>query len=331
MDRPSNMLPHLIDIGAAGPVHMLPTSRRVPRAIAHQKMEAHWLGPPMYNPASLSPFQVAMNLIRFDQEGEPFFTKEFLREMQAQLARPLQSGERYTSIGVDGTPVEFEPAFGQVSNHMEFQYVNGPVRLVYVPWNILITQACSESSLNPASYCRVLPMHVKQYLYPGTGEIMQLPPINPEIILDLLEEAINDWETSNAWTTVKETLIAVRSRHTIDNLVAFSCGSIFGEFAAGIQHAMLLLIMNLFGVGGGDGLCEELLACSVQDPNYKEWDKETLMALDMKVVDDPQGFLDVEDESIVFTCASDVPVKEIVLEIARPAIIIWEDITRINS
>ena len=44
----------------------------------------------------------------------------------------------------------------------------------------------------------------------------------------------------------------------------------------------------------------------------------------MQVVDDPQGFLEVDESSMVFSCASNVAVKEMITELARPAIIIWE-------
>lgn len=113
----------LLEANALGPVHLLPTATRLPRAVVHDSMKSHWTGPPLYNPASSSPHEVTMNILRHEADGEPFFTKEALQELQAQLLRPLEEGEKYVAIGIDGTPVEFEPATGQVNEHVGHRFV----------------------------------------------------------------------------------------------------------------------------------------------------------------------------------------------------------------
>ncbi|RAK99906.1 uncharacterized protein BO80DRAFT_476883 [Aspergillus ibericus CBS 121593] len=71
------------------------------------------------------------------------------------------------------------------------------------------------------------------------------------------------------------------------------------------------------------GTAEHKLPCYIQDPAYNEIDKEALTEHGMQVVNDPQGYLEVDESSVVFSCASNVAVKEIITELARPAIIIW--------
>jgi hypothetical protein len=44
------------------------------------------------------------------------------------------------------------------------------------------------------------------------------------------------------------------------------------------------------------------------------------------VLDDPEGFLEVDDSTLVISCAAQVPVKQITLDLARPAAMIWDRI-----
>jgi hypothetical protein len=43
----------------------------------------------------------------------------------------------------------------------------------------------------------------------------------------------------------------------------------------------------------------------------------------VRILEDPHGFLDVDNRSMVVSIAASVPVKQIVLDICRPAGIIW--------
>ncbi|RAH81998.1 hypothetical protein BO86DRAFT_389233 [Aspergillus japonicus CBS 114.51] len=117
------MMRRLLEVGALGPVHLLPTATRLPRAIVLDSMKSRWTGPPLYDPTSSSPHEVTINILQHEADGEPFFTKKALLDLQAQLSRPLEAGEKYVAIGFEGTPVEFEPAIGQVSEHVGHRFV----------------------------------------------------------------------------------------------------------------------------------------------------------------------------------------------------------------
>lgn len=41
------------------------------------------------------------------------------------------------------------------------------------------------------------------------------------------------------------------------------------------------------------------------------------------MIEDPRGWLEVDEHSILLSIAPNVPVKEIIADIARPAAIIW--------
>jgi hypothetical protein len=66
------------------------------------------------------------------------------------------------------------------------------------------------------------------------------------------------------------------------------------------------------------------IECFAQDPIYHEIDKSILKEHRIITVEDPQGFLMAESSSVIVSIAADVPVKQIIADIARPAMIIWD-------
>ncbi|KAL4861839.1 hypothetical protein BDV12DRAFT_203609 [Aspergillus spectabilis] len=73
------------------------------------------------------------------------------------------------------------------------------------------------------------------------------------------------------------------------------------------------------------------IACSVQDPAYTDADRAVLDTYGIRVLDDPEGFLEVDDVSLVFSCSPSVPVKQIVVDVAKPAVVIWDRVENGNS
>ncbi|KAK0738195.1 hypothetical protein B0T18DRAFT_240747 [Schizothecium vesticola] len=83
------------------------------------------------------------------------------------------------------------------------------------------------------------------------------------------------------------------------------------------QHAMLLQVAEFF---------HETQPCILlQDPDYREHDKAVVESLWVNAgfVDDPQGFLEIDDDTLVISIRPDVPVRTIVADIATPAAMIW--------
>ncbi|OOF91856.1 hypothetical protein ASPCADRAFT_9267 [Aspergillus carbonarius ITEM 5010] len=145
----------------------------------------------------------------------------------------------------------------------------------------------------------------------------------------VLQRSIRAWEESETCSHLKKTLFSVLSRHPINKIVGFPCSSISSpqeddrNLRHGIQHALLLTVRRLLE-RTRECTTEHKLPCYVQDPIYNDIEKEVLQDQGMQVVEDPQGFLEVDESSMVFSCASNVAVKEMITELARPAIIIWE-------
>lgn len=121
-----------------------------------------------------------------------------------------------------------------------------------------------------------------------------------------------------------------QSNRQVDNckIVGFACSSISLEgFVAkhfirpAKQHALLLTLQELYAKYGHEAGGPP---CYIQDPVYNEIDKSILGGHGMVVLDDPDGFLEVDENTFVISIAANVPVKEIVLENVKPAIIIWD-------
>ncbi|CAK7217231.1 hypothetical protein SBRCBS47491_003094 [Sporothrix bragantina] len=63
--------------------------------------------------------------------------------------------------------------------------------------------------------------------------------------------------------------------------------------------------------------------CFAQDPAYDAADRAVLAMEGISVLEDPYGFLAVDETSVVISVAPSVPVRQIVADIARPTAMIW--------
>jgi hypothetical protein len=66
------------------------------------------------------------------------------------------------------------------------------------------------------------------------------------------------------------------------------------------------------------------IECFAQDPIYHEIDQSILKQHSIITVEDPQGFLLAESSSVIVSISADAPVKQIITDISRPAMIIWD-------
>ncbi len=62
---------------------------------------------------------------------------------------------------------------------------------------------------------------------------------------------------------------------------------------------------------------------------YEDVDRTVLGELGMTVLDHPRGFLEVDEATVVFSQAPLVAVRQIVADIARPAVMVWDKVREI--
>lgn len=66
------------------------------------------------------------------------------------------------------------------------------------------------------------------------------------------------------------------------------------------------------------------IQCYAQDPGYTDTDRNMLQNSGITVLDNPHGFLEVTDSTVVLSFDAEVPVRQIIADIARPVMMIWD-------
>ncbi|KAK2755051.1 hypothetical protein FQN54_006579 [Arachnomyces sp. PD_36] len=149
----------------------------------------------------------------------------------------------------------------------------------------------------------------------------------PEYIRECFKTDVRSWEASEQCRQLTSTLISASSSK-VDKIVAFACNTISDpeeEYASRstFQHALILTIRDI--LANKDGNPKDI-ACYAQDPAYTNTDRSVLAEAGITVLDDPEGFLIADESTVVISCASNVPVKQIISDITQPAIMVWDRI-----
>lgn len=111
----------------------------------------------------------------------------------------------------------------------------------------------------------------------------------------------------------------------ITNIAAVGCGTISRFEDADLrgrsmsQHALMLAIRDLV-----EASYRKLrtVQCFAQDPIYCPVDKEVLEDADITVLNDPRIWLEIDEGSVVISVWPNIPVLEIIADIARPLILV---------
>ena len=108
----------------------------------------------------------------------------------------------------------------------------------------------------------------------------------------------------------------------IDKVIGFGLGSMalgtdLNRVRHCVQHAILQSIRDLLLQRGA-----KKVGCFVQDPMYQPDDKEILGNAGITVLDDPRAFLEVDENTVVVAFNPSFPLRQIIADIARPAVLI---------
>ena len=165
---------------------------------------------------------------------------------------------------------------------------------------------------------------------PATGEAVFDIPVRPESeTRAILQQEKARWDASAACRELIATLQGVADAGRlprVDKVVAFAChrpSVIEGAERVAAEHAVVLSIRDFFAQHG------TTVQCYAQDPVYEDVDRKVLGELGATVLDHPRGFLEVDESTAVFSLAPDIAVRQIVADIARPALMIWEKVREI--
>jgi hypothetical protein len=142
-----------------------------------------------------------------------------------------------------------------------------------------------------------------------------------EVVIQDFREKSLAWEASDTCKNFKSTLSSFARGHDINKIIGLACGSLAlpNNDSAVSQTALLVTVRNWLEERDQN----KNVSCYIQDPMNTPVDKEVLADIGFEMIDDPRGWLEVDERSVVLSVAPNVPIKEIVADIARPAILIW--------
>jgi hypothetical protein len=189
------------------------------------------------------------------------------------------------------------------------------------PERLLGHIAIEESGSDISAKGLLIPLQVVHEVYPVKRE----DKIRKR---DDVAESFNNariaWEASETCKIFKSGLSNNASGHKINRIVGFACGSLTqSRPRAAFQHALLVTAKEWLE-NRDKQLQDEAPTFYLQDPDYTTVDKKILAEdYGFKVVPEPDGFLEVDERSIVLSIAPTIPIKYIIAGIASPAIVIW--------
>ncbi|KAI9693286.1 MAG: hypothetical protein M1822_005282, partial [Bathelium mastoideum] len=257
--------------------------------------------------------------------GVPFFTKVSIQDLDRQLEKDPKRGQRVTVKGLDGTVVDFEIETGLIhsSDEPDFEMLVGAPCIGYVPIQSLVSDGWNGT--HRTAYCNLQIRHRLHERNVLTGEIMgEVPTRSLEAVAESFKATLHAWESGEPCKQLRSALASTTLPCRISKLVGFACGSMATSSheqqttRRAFQHALLVTLVRFLGSESGSEV-----ACYVQDPQYKTSDKTVLETYGITTLDDPKAFLEVDDATVVFSCSPDVPVKQVVLDLTRPAVMIW--------
>ena len=172
------------------------------------------------------------------------------------------------------------------------------------------------------------------HLLPLTGEAVPMYPLNPAPeTRAILHQQKAKWDASDACrqlVATLEMLADVGSLPRVDKVIAFTCfnpSDVQAAEESATEHASVPSLRDFFARQRHQPTTS--VRCYAQDPLYQDADREVLGELGMTVLDHPRGFLEVDDSTAVFSQLPTAPIRQVIADIARPALMIWNRICEI--
>lgn len=147
---------------------------------------------------------------------------------------------------------------------------------------------------------------------------------------DFFKSCQSQWEKSKPCKELISIIQSIDVLADIKQIVAFGLGSITHDLhpdratpRSSFQHSLILTLRSVLGEKQKH---QDPVSCYVQDPVYVDVDRLILEDHGITILDDPDGFLKLDDSTLVISCAPQIPVKQITMDLARPAAMIWNGI-----
>jgi hypothetical protein len=178
------------------------------------------------------------------------------------------------------------------------------------------------------AYCPVRLRYPIQRRRIHTGKLLgSFKRDSPESVRVAFKDGIKQWQGSPDCRRLRDLFDSMLPQ-TVNKVVAFACGTMtinYRQERTVMQHAMALTILDILQ-RRRPGKQQPDIRCFVQDPSYTDTDEEILGGAGVTVVQDPRGFLEVDDQTVVVSISPDIPIRQIIADIARPAVLIWDKV-----
>ncbi|KAL2129427.1 hypothetical protein VTI74DRAFT_7821 [Chaetomium olivicolor] len=319
---------------------------------------AYMPNPPMSAARQQEEMVAAREFIQTQYDaGVPLFSKDRFRDLVRQIDDCMEKEnqlhpQKISVIGLDGLVVWFPVETGKEADcnprrEKEFAYVSTKPVLLYRSIENLLSDTRNPNMFSVArAYLPVEIAHQIEVRNAKTGVPVDLWPIaSTETVRARFEDERRHWEGSECFARLKGMFSGVVGGVEIpkgtNKVVGFACSTLTWPWeesdkeeegrerdASMAQHALMLAMRDILERAAGDGGEKVEIKCFAQDPIYTPVDEHVLGEVGITVLDDPRGFIEVDESSVVISVSPNVPVKQIVADIARPAVIIWDKIEK---
>jgi hypothetical protein len=275
--------------------------------------------------------------------GAPLFTKEAMRDIHRQFKSIDENAQSISVKSVDGKKVDFK-LFGRdfklkghddselimyvkippIMTQVYYKKRSGEPFIFYHPIQRLTSDLVKH--FLRIAFCSLQIWQHMRLQKKSTREFITVAPPRPQVE-EFLSKHIEEWRGSQTCSKFRTTIDSCKLPPGITNIVAFACASFSFGFEApwsvrsAFQHAMLLSLRDILEQKNGNKI-----QCYAQEPTYTEVDKLILKEYGITTLEDPEGWLTTDSSTVVISIAANVPVKQIISDVARPAIIIWEQV-----
>jgi hypothetical protein len=156
-------------------------------------------------------------------------------------------------------------------------------------------------------------------------------PLSERETREFYQSSREEWLDSQDFLSFKAKWNPIMFDSSINKIVCFGLGAISNpdepsRRRSNIQHAAVKSIMEFWKQRNGG----EDIRCYAQDPAYVDSDKEVLKSIGIETIEDPKGFFEVDEKTLVVSVSPNAPVRQIVADLQSPGAMLWDTVKSIE-
>lgn len=289
-----------------------------------QKVQPTWMqGPAPQVEKEATPKEIAKVVSRIHKlydKDVPFYDRDSIKDLATQVEKANPGDVVYVK-DLNGKQVTFRIETGNVVPGGKF----GVDKVVVQP---VITFKPLQELLEPnrwhlrEAFCSIEVNHRLERWNKTKGAMIPRH-VEPYKAVDPFFKGIkHEWDSSKACRDFQE-ILNKRFHGQLTKIVAFALGWMSYDVDyptaknSAMQHAALITLRDFEADEKG-------LPCFSQEPSYSDVDKAILKKRGITPIENPHGFLEVDEHTAVVCLGADAPIHQIVADITKPAVILWD-------